>query len=579
MLSNTATPKYYGEFRDAVLRGDILVCQNISMQMNRIDQRIADPRYYYDDDAMNGIVDFAEKELTLTDGSDLFLLPSFKLWLEDLYGWYYFIDKEVWVQDNYGSGGHYEVRTVKKRLTNKQFIILGRGGAKSVYPVIPQAFELVVDPDTTQQITVAPTMKQSEEIMSTFRTAITRARGPVFRCMTEGSIYNNNDRNKKKNLSATKKGIENFVTNSLLEVRPMVIDRVQGLRCKVASVDEWLSGAIREDVIGAIEQGASKNDDYIIIAVSSEGTVRNGPGDEIKIELQKILKGEYPADNVSIWWYRLDDVSEVSNPAMWVKANPNIGKTVSYEAYYQDVVKAEQVPSARNDILAKRFGIPSAGFTYFFTYEETLPTDIHLSFWQCPCALGADMSQGDDFCAFTFLFPSSLTFGIKTRAYITEYAYQKLPTVLREKYDTFIQEKSLVVMPGPVLNMMSVYDDLDTYIQENEYDVICFGYDPYNAKEFVERWALENGEHGIEKVPQGAKTESVPLGEIKNLSECRSMKFDQQLMTYCMGNCIVLEDTNGNRKLAKKRYENKIDCVAALLDAYVAYKHNIDYFG
>lgn len=580
MLSNTATPKYYGEFRNAVLRGDILVCQNISLQMNRIDRRIKDPRFYYDDDAINGIVDFCERELTLTDGSDLFLLPSFKLWLEDLYGWYYFIDKQVWVKDKTGSGGHYETRTVKKRLTNKQFIILGRGGAKSVYDAIPQGFELIVDGRTTHQITTAPTMKQSEEVMSTLRTAIARARGPLIKLMAEGNIHSSsNDLVDKRKLASTKKGIENFVTNSLLEVRPMSIDKLQGLRCKVATVDEWLSGDIREDVIGAIEQGASKIDDYIIIATSSEGTVRNGPGDDVKMELNRILHDEYEANNVSIWWYRLDSLDEVSNPSMWVKANPNIGMTVSYEAYYNDVVRAEQVPSARNDILAKRFGIPMEGFTYFFTYEETLPTiPPGNQFWNRPCALGADLSQGDDFCAFLFLFPLSGRFGIKTRAYISERALQKLTPTMFEKYKTFIDEGSLVIMPGTILDMMQVYEDLDDHIQEQMYDVVCFGYDPYNAKEFVDRWCVENGEHGVEKVPQGAKTESVPLGEIKKLAEDSLIDFDSLLMSYCMGNCITIEDTNGNRKLLKKRYENKIDCVAALIDAWVVYKHNRDYF-
>ena len=578
MLSNSATPKYYGQFRDAVLRGDIPVCNEISLQMNRIDRRILDPRYYYDDKAIDGIVNFCNDELTLTDGSDLNLLPTFKLWLEDLYGWYYFVRKKVWVGDPHGRG-HYEEKIVKKRLTNKQFLILGRGGAKSIYASCPQAYELVMDPETTDQITTAPTMKQAEEVTSPIKTALVRARGPVIEFLTEGSMQNTtgSDMNRKK-LASTKDGIRNTVTNSILKVRPMSIDALQGLRCKVATVDEWLSGDIREDVIGAIEQGASKNDDYIIIATSSEGTVRNGPGDDVKMELRKILKGEYEAERVSIWWYKLDNIEEVNNPSMWVKANPNIGKTVSYEAYYNDVVRAEQAPSARNDILAKRFGLPMEGFTYFFTYDETLPVDHHLSFWQCPCTMGADLSQGDDFCAFTFLFPKAGTFGIKTRAYISERALDKLTPTMRDKYQRFINEGSLIIMDGTILDMMKVYDDLDEFIQEVQYNVLGFGYDPYNAKEFVERWTQENGAYGVEKVHQGAKTESVPLGEIKKLSEDNLLLFDEELMQYCMGNCITVEDTNGNRKLLKKRYENKIDCVAALLDAYVAYKHNREEF-
>ena len=579
MLSNTATPIYYGQFRDQVIRGEIPVCKHIEDEMNRIDALIKNPGVYYDPDGINGFIAFCENELTLTDGSDLFLLDTFKLWAEQIFGWYYFVDRSVPVPNAVGPGVHYETRRIKKRLVNKQYLIIPRGAAKSMYGSAIQAYFLAVDTATTHQITTAPTMKQAEELMSPIRTAISRARGPLFKFMTEGSINNTTgSKANRQKLAATKKGIENFLTNSLLEVRAMSIDKLEGLRCKIATVDEWLSGAIREDVIGSIEQGASKNDDYLIVATSSEGTVRNGPGDTIKMELTDILKGKYYNPHVSIWYYQLDDIKEVNNPDMWIKANPNIGKTVSYETYQLDVERAEKAPANRNDILAKRFNIPMEGYTYFFTYEETLP-HRRRDFWQMPCAMGADLSQGDDFTAFTFLFPlGGGSFGIKTRCYITSLTLNKLPAAMRMKYDSFINEGSLLIMEGTVLDMMDVYDDLDRYIIESGYDVRCFGYDPYNARGFVERWVRENGEFGVEKVIQGAKTESVPLGELKKLSEERMLVFDQDLMTFAMGNAITLEDTNGNRKLLKKRYDQKIDSVAAMIDAYVAYKLNQDSF-
>ena len=580
MLSNTATPKYYGRFREAVLRGDIPVCKEISDEMNRIDQLIANPGVYYDDQAVEGFIAYCENELTLTDGSDLKLLDSFKLWAEQLYGWYYFVEKTVFEPNKDGLGGHYVRHRIKKRLINKQYIILGRGGAKSMYASNVQAYELNINTSTTYQITTAPTMKQADEVMSPFRTAITRSRGPLFQFLTEGSMQNTTGSKRDRvKLASTKKGIENFLTGSLLEIRPMSINKLQGLRCYVATVDEWLSGDIREDVIGAIEQGASKVDNYIIIAISSEGTVRNGPGDTIKMELKKILKGEYINPHVSIWWYKLDNVDEVAHPELWIKANPNIGKTVSYEAYQLDVERAEKAPATRNDILAKRFGIPMEGYTYFFTYEETLPIQRRLDCLNFPCAMGADLSQGNDFCAFTFLFPfRDGSFGIKVRSYISSSTYEKLPAAMRLKYSEFLNEGSLCVMEGTILDMEIIYEDLDKHIQEKGYDVRCFGFDPYNAKEFVERWQSENGPFGIEKVIQGAKTESVPLGELKKLSEDKLLLFDESLMQFAMGNCIVLEDTNGNRKLYKKRYEAKIDNVAALMDAFVAYKHNKEAF-
>lgn len=578
-LSNTATPKYYGMFRDAVIRGEIPVCNKVSMEMNRIDQLIANPGIYYDDEAVEGWIKFCENELTLTDGSDLTLLDTFKLWGEQVFGWYYFIERSVYEPNSDGHGGHYVTKQIKKRLTTKQYLIVGRGAAKSQYESHIHNYFLNVDTSTTHQIHTAPTMKQAEEVLAPMRTSIARARGPLFKFLTEGSI--NNTTGSKANrvkLASTKKGIENFLTGSLVEIRPMTIDKLQGLNSRINTVDEWLSGDVREDVIGALEQGASKNDDYLIIAVSSEGTVRNGPGDTIKMELDDILKGEYINPHVSIWWYQLDSVEEVSNPEMWPKANPNIGYTVTYETYQLDVERAEKAPSTRNDILAKRFGIPMEGYTYFFTYEETIP-HRKSDYWSLPCALGADLSQGDDFCAFTFLFPlRNSSFGIKTRAYITELTLNKLPMAMRVKYDEFINEGSLIVMPGTVLDMMTVYEDLDDYIVDKEYDVRTFGYDPYNAREFVERWERENGPFGIEKVIQGAKTESVPLGELKKLSEERLLLFDEELMAFCMGNCITLEDTNGNRKLWKKRYESKIDCVAAMMDAFVAFKLNREAF-
>lgn len=579
-LSNTAVPKYYGMFRDAVLRGEIPICKEIEMQMHLIDELIDDPRYYYDDQAVEGWIRYCENELTLTDGSDLTLLDSFKLWGEDLYGWYYFIERSVYVPNEEGHGGRYVNEWIKRRLRNKQYLIVGRGAAKSLYDSCIQSYEQTIDTSTTHQITTAPTMKQAEEVMSPIRTAITRSRGPLFKFLTEGSLQNTTgSKANRVKLASTKKGIENFLTGSLIEIRPMSIAKLQGLRPKVATVDEWLSGDTREDVVGAIEQGASKVDDYIIIATSSEGTVRNGPGDTIKMELMKILKGDYFAPQVSIWWYKLDSVDEVGNPDMWLKANPNLGKTVSYDTYQKDVERAENAPAARNDILAKRFGLPMEGYTYYFTYEETLPQERRLSYWQMPCSLGADLSQGDDFCAFTFLFPlSNGCFGIKTRNYISSSTLMKLPAAMRIKYDQFMAEGSLIVLEGTVLDMMEVYEDLDNHIVESGYDVRCFGYDPYNAKEFVERWSSENGPFGIEKVIQGAKTESVPLGELKKLSEERMLLFDEELMTFAMGNCITMEDTNGNRKLLKKRYEQKIDAVAAMMDAYIAYKLNKDAF-
>ena len=578
-LSNTATPIYYGRFRDAVIRGEIPVCEEISMEMNRIDALIANPGIWYDDQAILGFVHYCENELTLTDGEDLHLLDSFLLWAEQIFGWYYYVDRSVYIPSPDGHGGHYENRRIKKRLINKQYLIVARGAAKSMYASCIQNFFLNVDTATTHQITVAPTMKQADEVMSPIRTSITRARGPLFKFLTEGSLQNTTgSRANRVKLAATKKGIENFLTGSMLEVRPMSIDKLQGLKCKVATIDEWLSGDIREDVIGAIEQGASKNDDYLIVAISSEGTVRNGSGDTIKMELMDILKGEYENPHVSIWWYKLDNIDEVNNPDMWRKANPNIGKTVSYEVYQLDVERAEKAPATRNDILAKRFGIPMEGYTYYFTYEETLPHRKR-DYWGMACSMGGDLSQGNDFCSFTFLFPlKNGSFGVKTRNYITEHTLQKLPSAMRAKYDEFIKEGSLIVMPGTVLDTMQVYDDLDNHIQEREYDVRSFGFDPYNAREFVERWETENGPFGIEKVPQGAKTESVPLGELKNLAEDRMLLFDEELMTFTMGNCIAMEDTNGNRKLLKKRYEAKIDAVAAMMDAFIAFKLNREAF-
>lgn len=578
-LSNTATPKYYGQFRDAVLAGEIPVCREISMEMNRIDDLIADPNFYYDEAAIDGFIKFCETEMTLTDGSPLVLLDSFKLWAESLLSWFYFVDRTVYVPNKEGRGGHYEQRRIKKRLRHKQYLIVARGGAKSMYASLLQAYFLTIDRTTTHQITTAPTMKQAEEVMSTFRTAITRAPGPLFKFLTAGSLQNTTgNRMNRAKLASTKKGVENFLTGSLLEIRPMTINKLQGLRTKINTVDEWLSGDIREDVIGAIEQGASKIDDYIIVAISSEGTVRNGAGDTIKMELMEILKGDYVNPHVSIWYYRLDELEEVGDPEMWVKAQPNIGRTVSYETYQQDVERAEKAPAARNDILAKRFGIPMEGYTYFFTYEETIPKKPK-EYWRMPCSLGADLSQGDDFCAFTFLFPlGGEMFGVKTRSYITSQTMSKLPSAMRNKYEEFLREGTLHVMEGTVLDMMEVYDDLDNHIQDKEYDVICLGYDPYNAKEFVTRWEAENGPFGIEKVIQGVKTESVPLGELKKLSEDEKLYFDELLMQFAMGNCITIEDTNGNRKLLKRRHDQKIDNVAALMDAWIAYKVNKEGF-
>lgn len=574
MLSNTATPKYYGAFRAAVLSGEIRVNYEVSLQMNRIDQLIANPGVYYDENAVEGFIEFCENELTLTDGSDLQLLDSFKLWAEDVFGWYYFVERSVWQPDPSGHGGHYVVKRIKKRLTNKQYLIVARGAAKSMYESALQAYFLCIDTTTTHQVTTAPTMRQADEVLSPIRTAITRSRGPFFKFMTEGSRHNTTgNKADRQKLYSSKMGIENALTGSLLEIRPMSIDKLQGLRCKIATVDEWLSGETREDVIGALEQSASKSmDDYLIVAVSSEGTIRNGIGDSIKMELMKILRGEYFAPQTSIWYYRLDDIKEVADPNMWIKANPNLGRTVSYEVYQQDVERAEQAPAARNDILAKRFGIPLEGYTYFFTYEETLPHRRH-QYWKMTCALGIDLSQGDDFCAFLFLFPlTDGSFGIKARCYITELKYSKLQSAARLKYDEFINEGSLVIMPGNTLDMMQVYDDLERHIAENEYNVLAVGYDPYNAKEFIERWGRENGTYGVVTVPQGSKTETVPLGELKIFAEQRMLIFDESIMQFAMGNAVTLEDTNGNRKLLKKRYEDKIDPVSAMLDAYVAYK-------
>lgn len=578
-LSNTATPIYYGQFRDAVIRGEIPVCKEISMEMNRIDDLIANPGIWYDDQAIDGFISYCENELTLTDGEDLKLLDSFKLWAEQIFGWYYFVERSVYIPSPDGHGGHYETKRIKKRLVNKQYLIVARGAAKSMYGSCIQNYFLNVDTSTTEQVTTAPTMRQAEEVMSPIRTAITRSRGPLYKFLTEGSLQNTTgSKANRQKLAATKKGIENFLTGSLLEIKPMSVDKIQGSRAKIWTIDEWLSGDVREDVVGAAEQGASKNDDYLIVAISSEGTVRNGSGDTIKMELADILKGEYVNPHVSIWWYKLDDIEEVANPDMWIKANPNLGKTVSYETYQLDVDRAEKAPATRNDILAKRFGIPCEGYTYYFTYEETLP-HRRRDYWKMPCSLGADLSQGDDFCSFTFMFPlSGGAFGIKTRNYITEVTLMKLPAAMRAKYEDFMKEGSLIVMPGTVLDMMEVYDDLDNHITECEYDVRCLGFDPYNAREFVERWERENGPFGIEKVIQGAKTESVPLGELKKLSEERMLLFDEDLMTFTMGNCIVMEDTNGNRKLLKKRYDAKIDAVAAMMDAFVAYKLNRDAF-
>ncbi len=578
-LSNTATPRYYGQFREAVLRGEILVNNEISLQMNRIDDRIRNPAYYYDEDAVEGFILFCENELTLTDGSDLHLLDTFKLWAEDIFGWYYFEKRSIFIPGNGRDPGGYEDRWVKKRLINKQFLIVARGAAKSMYASCIQNYFLNVDTTTTHQVTTAPTMKQADEVMSPIRTAITRSRGPLFKFLTEGSIFNTTGaKANRTKLAATKKGIENFLTGSLLEVRAMTIDKLQGLRPKVTTIDEWLSGNIREDVVGAVEQGASKLDDWLIVATSSEGTVRNSAGDTIKMELMDILRGDYIADHVSIWYYRLDDIEEVANPNMWQKAQPNIGKTVSYETYQRDVERAEKAPSTRNDILAKRFGIPMAGYTYFFTYEETLP-HRRRSFWKCVCSMGVDLSQGDDFCAFTFLFPLGRDgFGIKTRCYITSLTLSRLPGALRVKYNEFINEGSLMILDGTVLDMMDVYDDLEEYIDAMQYDVRSVGFDPYNAQEFIARWEKENGPYAIEKVIQGSKTESVPLGELKKLSEERLLIFDQELFSFTMGNAVTEEDTNGNRKLLKKHRDEKIDAVSALLNAYVAYKLNKDEF-
>ena len=584
-LSNTATPVYYGQFRDAVLRGEIPVCETISMEMNRIDALIANPGVWYDDQAVQGFIDYCENELTLTDGSDLNLLDTFKLWAEQIFGWYYFVERSIYVPSPDGHGGRYVNKRIKKRLINKQYLIVARGAAKSMYASCLQSYFLNVDTSTTHQVTTAPTMPQAEEVLSPIRTSITRSRGPLFKFLTEGSIQNTTgSKANRVKLASTKRGIENFLTGSLLEIRPMTIDKLQGLRVKIATVDEWLSGDVKEDVVGALEQSAAKeqnaseNNNYLIIAISSEGTVRNGSGDTIKMELMKILKGDYINPHTSIWWYKLDSIDEVGNPDMWRKAQPNIGKTVTYETYQLEVEKAEKNPAARNDILAKRFGIPMEGYTYFFTYDETLPHRKR-DYWSMPCALGADLSQGDDFCAFTFLFPlSDGSFGVKTRDYISSVTLMKLPTAMRVKYDQFMKEGSLIVLEGTVLDMMQVYDDLDNHIASCGYDVRCFGFDPYNAKDFVARWETENGPFGIEKVIQGAKTESVPLGELKKLAEQRMLLFDEDLMTFAMGNCITLEDTNGNRKLLKKRYDQKIDAVAAMLDAYVAYKANREAF-
>lgn len=585
-LSNTAVPKYYGMFRDAVIRGDIAINTEIEMEMNRIDALIANPGIWYDDQAMQGFVDYCEDELTLTNGEDLHLLDTFKLWAEQIFCWYYYVERSVYVPGPDNHGGHYVTKKIKKRLINKQYLIVARGAAKSMYASCIQNYFLNVDTSTTHQITTAPTMRQADEVMSPIRTAIARSRGPLYKFLTEGSVHSTVGKTGNHTyLASTKKGIQNFLTGSLLEVVPMTIDKLQGQRIKVATIDEWLSGDVREDVVGAIEQssakeqGTAQNNDYLILAISSEGTVRNGSGDTIKMELMKILKGEYSSIHTSIWWYKLDSIDEVSNPEMWIKANPNLGKTVTYDTYQDDVERAEKNPAVRNDILAKRFGIPMEGYTYYFTYEETLPHKKKRDYWGMPCSLGADLSQGDDFCAFTFMFPiGDGSFGIKTRNYITEQTLMKLPMAMRVKYESFMNEGSLIVMPGTVLDMMQVYDDLDEYINQREYDVVSFGYDPYNAREFVERWTRENSPFGVEKVIQGAKTESVPLGELKKLAEERMLLFDEELMTFAMGNCITIEDTNGNRKLLKKRYEQKIDAVAAMLDAYVAYKLNREAF-
>ena len=578
-LSNTATPIYYGMFRDAVMRGEIPVCKEISMEMNRIDRLIRDPHIWYDDEAINGFIAFCENELTITDGEDLILLDSFKLWAEQVFGWYYFVERTVYVPNEDGHGGRYVRKRIKKRLINKQYLIVGRGAAKSMYASCIQSFFLTVDTSTTQQSTTGPTIRQADEVLSPIRTAIARARGPYFKFLTEGSINNTTGSNlNRQKLASTKKGIQNFLTNSLLEIVPMSIDKYQGRRDKIVTVDEWLSGDVREDVVGAAAQGASKNEDYLIIAISSEGTVRNGSGDTIKMELMNILKGEYDDIHTSIWWYKLDSIDEVGDPSMWLKANPNLGRTVSYETYQLEVERAERAPATRNDTLAKRFGLPMEGYTYFFTYDETLPHRKR-QYWQVPCALGVDLSQGDDFCAFTFMFPmTNGCFGIKTRNYITELTLNKLPMAMRLKYEQFLAEGSLIIMSGTVLDMMQVYEDVDNFIIENEYDVRTIGYDPYNAKEFIERWERENGPYGIVKVIQGARTESVPLGELKKLAEERMLLFDEELMTFAMGNCITLEDTNGNRKLYKKRYDQKIDAVAAMMDAYVAFKINREAF-
>lgn len=578
-LSNTAVPKYYGMFRDAVLRGEIPVCREISMEMNRIDDLIRNPGVYYDETKVEGWIKFCEKEMTLTDGSDLRLLDTFKLWGEQVFGWYYFEYRSVYTPNKDNHGGHYVTKRIKKRLINKQYLIVGRGAAKSLYASCMQAYFLTVDPSTTDQVTVAPTMSQAEEVITPIKTAIARARGPLFQFLTEGSLQNTTgSKANRQKLASTKKGVEDFLTNSIIRVRPMRIDKLQGLRSKIFTIDEWLSGDVREDVMGACEQSASKNDGWLIIATSSEGTVRNGSGDTVKMELMDILKGEYNNPHVSIWWYKLDSIDEVSNPEMWVKANPNLDKTVTYETYQLDVERAEKAPATRNDILAKRFGIPMEGYTYYFTYEETL-CHRKRDYWGMPCALGADLSQGDDFCAFTFMFPlKDGCFGIKTRDYISSLTLMKLPAAMRLKYEEFINEGSLIVLEGNILDLEQVYDDLDRHIADKEYDVRCFGYDPYNAKAFVDRWQQENGVFGIEKVIQGAKTESVPLGELKKLSEERMLLFDEKLMQFAMGNCIVMEDTNGNRKLLKKRYEAKIDPVAAMMDAFVAYKLNKDAF-
>lgn len=578
-LSNTATPRYYGEFRDKVLRGEVPICKEISLEMNRIDALIANPGIYYDDKAVDGFVAFCENELTLTDGSDLRLLDSFKLWAEQIFGWYYYVERSVYEPDADNHGGKYIRKMICKRLINKQYLIVARGAAKSMYGSCIQNYFLNVDTSTTHQITTAPTMKQAEEVLSPIRTAIIRARGPLYQFLTEGSLQNTTgSKANRVKLASTKKGIENFLTGSIIEVRPMSIDKLQGLRPKVSTVDEWLSGDIREDVVGAIEQGASKLEDYLIVAMSSEGTVRNSSGDTIKMELLDILKGDYINPHVSIWYYRMDEVEEVNNPALWKKANPNLGLTVTYETYQLDVERAESAPATRNDILAKRFGIPMEGYTYFFTYEETIPHRKR-DFWSLPCALGADLSQGDDFCAFTFLFPLPKNFGVKTRCYITSTTLMKLPGAMRHKYDQFLEEGSLQVLDGTVLDMMEVYDDLDAFIEKSEYDIRAFGFDPYNAKAFVERWERENGPYGLEKVIQGAKTESVPLGELKKLAEEKQLLFDEELMSFAMGNCITLEDTNGNRKLLKKRYDQKIDSVSALMDAYIAYLVHKELFG